>query len=95
LGYFTGLIAEAYRVFADRAAAEKAPGTKQERIRAHILRHAPTTFRLADVRVAVPGVSEGTIRIVLEQLKSEGRVRADSTGRGATWTRLTNTEPSE
>jgi hypothetical protein len=41
----TGLIAEAYGAFADRAAAAKAPGTKQERIRAHILSHAPITFR--------------------------------------------------
>lgn len=95
LGYFTGLIAEAYSVFADRAAAAKAPGTKQERIRAHILSHAPVTFRLAEVRAAVPGISDQTIRIVLEQLKSEGRVRADGTGRGATWTRLTNTAHSE
>lgn len=95
LSYFTGSIAEAYRVFADRAAAAKAPGTKQERVRAHILRHAPATFRLAEVKVAMPGVSEGTIRVVLEQLKGEGKVRADGTGRGATWTRLTNTASSE
>jgi Fic family protein len=47
LGYFTSLIASAYAVFADRAAAGRTPGTKQERIREHILRHAPATFRLA------------------------------------------------
>lgn len=87
LEYFTKMIAEAYAVFAGRAAAAKTPGTKQERIRAHILRHEPVTFRLADVRTAVPGVSDQTIRLVLEQLKSEGSVRADGTGRAATWTR--------
>jgi len=32
-----------------------------------------------------------TIRLVLEQLKNEGKVRADGTGRAATWTRMTNT----
>jgi Fic family protein len=94
LGYFTSVIANAYAVFADRAAAAKTPGTKQQRIREHILRRAPVTFRLADIRTAVPGVSDQTIRLVLEQLKSEGKVRADGTGRGATWTR-TNTAPSE
>lgn len=88
LDYFTELLAGAYAVFADRAAAAKSPGTKQERIRVHILRHAPTTFRLADVRTAVPGVSDKTIRLVLDQLKTEGRVRADGTGRAATWTRM-------
>jgi Fic family protein len=94
LGYFTSVIADAYTVFADRAAAAKTPGTKQQRIREHILRHAPVTFRLADVRTAVPGVSNQTIHLVLEQLKNEGKVRADGTGRAATWTRM-NTAPSE
>jgi Fic family protein len=94
LGYFTGVIAGAYTVFADRAAAAKTPGTKQQRVREHVLRHAPATFRLADIRTAVPGVSDQTIRLVLEQLKDEGRVQADGTGRAATWTRA-NTAPSD
>jgi Fic family protein len=87
LGYFTGLLGRAYAVFADRAAAAKSPGTKQQRIREHVLRHAPTTFRFADIRIAVPGVSDKTIRLVLDQLRSEGKVWADGTGRNATWTR--------
>jgi hypothetical protein len=66
----------------------------QHRIREHILRHAPARFRLADIRAAVPGVSDQTIRLVLEQLRKEGKVRSDGTGRAATWTR-TNTAPSE
>jgi Fic family protein len=92
LGYFTNVIADVYAVFADRAASAKTPGTKQQRIREHILRHAPARFRLADIRTAVPGISDQTIRLVLEQLKNEGKVRADGTGRAATWTR-TNTAP--
>ena len=87
LSYFTSVLAGAYTVFADRAASAKAPGTKQQRIREHILRRAPARFRLADIRTAVPGVSDQTIRLVLEQLKNEGRVRPDGTGRSATWTR--------
>ena len=87
LDYFTGTIEGAYAVFADRAAAVTTPGTKQERIREHILHRAPATFRLADIRMAVPGVSDQTIRIVLDQLKSKGKVRADGTGRTASWTR--------
>ncbi len=94
LGYFTSVIAGAYAVFADRATAAQTPGTKQQRVREHILRHAPATFRLADIRTAVPGVSDQTIRLVLEQLRSEGTVRADGTGRSATWTRA-NTARSE
>ena len=94
LGYFTSVIAGVYAVFADRAAAARTPGTKQQRVREHILRHAPATFRLADIRTAVPGISDQTIRLVLEQLRNEGKVRVDGTGRSATWTR-TNTAPSE
>jgi Fic family protein len=93
LGYFTSMIAGAYAVFADRAAAAQTPGTKQQRIREHILRHAPATFRLADIRAAVPGVSDQTIRLVLEQLRKEGRIRADGTGRSATWTRTNAAAP--
>ncbi len=95
LGYFTSMIARAYTVFADRAAAAQSPGTKQQRVREHILRHAPATFRLADVRTAVPDASDQTIRLVLEQLRGEGRVRANGTGRSATWTRIPKTAPSE
>ena len=95
LGYFTSVIASAYAVFADRAAAAKTPGTKQQRVRDHILRRAPATFRLADIRTAVPGVSDQTIRLVLEQLKNDDKVRADGTGRAATWTRIMNTAPSK
>jgi hypothetical protein len=94
LRYFTRVIVDAYAVFAARAAAAQTPGTKQQRVRAHILRHASATFRLADIRTAVPGVSDQTIRLVLEQLRGEGRVRADGTGRSATWTR-TNTACSD
>ncbi len=88
LGYFTSVIAGAYAVFTDCAAAAQTPGTKQQRVREHILRRAPATFRLADIRTAMPGVSDQTIRLVLEQLRNEGKVRADGTGRSATWTRM-------
>ena len=95
LSYFTSVIAGTYTVFADRAAAAQTSGTKQQRVREHVLRYAPATFRLADIRTALPGVSDQTIRLVLEQLRGEGKVRADGTGRSATWTRIPNTAPSE
>jgi Fic family protein len=95
LRYFTGVIAGAYAVFADRAAAAQTAGTKQQRVREHVLRHAPATFRLADIRTALPGISDQTIRLVLEHLRGEDKVRADGTGRSATWTRLPNSAVSE
>lgn len=55
---------------------------------------SPARPALADIRTAVQGVSDQTIRLVLEQLGKEGRVRADGTGRSATWTQ-TNIALSE
>jgi hypothetical protein len=94
LAYFTSVIAAAYAAFANLAAVAQSAGTKQQRVREHILRHAPATFRLAELRTALPGVSDQTFRLVLEQLRREGKVRADGTGRSATWTRR-NTASSE
>ncbi|MFI6678002.1 Fic family protein [Kribbella sp. NPDC050470] len=88
LSYFVSTLADAYRTFAHRAASDRSSGTKQERVRDHVLRHAAPVFRLADVRTALPGVSDQTIRLVLEQLKSEGNVSPEGTGRGAVWRRI-------
>jgi Fic family protein len=94
LGYFTQVIAGAYAIFADRVAAAQTPGTKQQRVREHILGRAsyvPTRRH----RAAVPGVTDQTIRPVLDQLRNQGRVRVNGTGRCATWTRIPSTAPSE
>ncbi len=43
----------------------------------------------------MPGVSDQTIRLVLDQLRNEQVIQVDGTGRSATWTRLANAAPSE
>lgn len=85
LTYFADTVATAYGRFAERAAADRAGGTKQERVRRYVLEHAPPIFRLADVRTALPGISDQTIRLVLDQLRSDGVVTPDGTGRAAAW----------
>jgi len=87
LRYFVGLVARCYEQFASLTEAQRTGLSKQDRVREYVLHHAPATFSIADVRAALPGVSDQTIRIVLNQLKAAGRVSADSTGRGATWSR--------
>lgn len=88
--YLTGALAAIDRRFEDRVAAERgAVGTsKQERVRTYILRQAPERFRIADVRRAVPGTSDPTIRLVLNACRDAGEIRADGTGRNAVWVRL-------
>lgn len=88
LRYFVGVVAESYQTFATLTSDARSGGSKQERVRQYVLQHAPSTFQIADVRAALPGVSDPTIRIVLNALKEEGWVTVDSVGRGATWLRL-------
>ncbi|WP_212833819.1 Fic family protein [Catellatospora sp. TT07R-123] len=87
LTYFVATLARAYEQFAQRAAADRSVGTKQDRVREYVQRHAPAVFRVADIRNALPGVSDPTIRLVLDQLRTEGVVIADGAGRTASWRR--------
>lgn len=88
--YLTTVLAESYDDFESRVAASRQPetGTKQERIRHWVLHEAPAEFRLRDVRRAVPGVSDPTIRLALRTLRDEGRLESESVGMGARWRRL-------
>jgi len=85
LSYFVGVLSRAYQTFEHRAASDRSTGTKQDRVREYVLEHAPRLFRIADVRLALPGISDPTIRLMLEQLKQEGRVHPDGRGRSALW----------
>ncbi len=85
LGYFVGVLAGGYRRFEERAASDRSAGTKQDRVREYVLEHAPTIFRIADVRVALPGVSDPTIRLALDQLRRDGLANPDGRGRSAVW----------
>jgi Fic family protein len=87
LSFFVDVIADAYETFARRAADHRSGVTKQERVRKYILEHAGSSFEIADVRRALPGVGDQTIRMVLRELKKAGLVQPTGTGRGAKWLR--------
>jgi hypothetical protein len=67
--------------------------SKQNRVRAYVLHHAPVVFRIRDVRAALPGVSDQTIRLVLNDLRRERLVEIDEatggSGPHAAWRRIT------
>ncbi|MEU6997173.1 Fic family protein [Nonomuraea sp. NPDC046570] len=90
LTYFVATLAGAYATFAERAAAGPATGNKQQRVRDFVLRLGPSTVTVSDIRAALSGVSDQTIRLVLSGLRDEGLIRADGTGRSAKWQRLTS-----
>lgn len=85
LSYFVKVLANAYERFEQRAVSDRSIGTKQVRVREYVVSHAPKIFKISDIRVALPGVSDPTIRLALDQLKREGRVRSEGTGRSAVW----------
>lgn len=88
--YFIRVLAESYDDFEARVAAGRGSegGTKQDRVRHWALREAPTEFKLQDVRRALPGVSDPTIRLGLRALRDERRLEAEGAGRGARWRRI-------
>jgi Fic family protein len=85
--YLLERIGAAYDRFEARIAAGRTAGSKQDRVRDLVLLHAPARFTIADIRRALPGISDQTIRVVLTDLRDEGRIEADGTGRSATWLR--------
>jgi Fic family protein len=88
--YLLRILAGSYEDFESRVAGGRGSevGSKQERIRRWALEDAPTEFKIGDVRRALPGVSDPTIRLALRALRDEGLLVAESVGRGARWRRL-------
>lgn len=88
LAYLAGVLADAYDAFEGHVARrDDGARTKQERVRRWVLEHAPATFTMADVRGALPGVSDPTLRLVLVELRDAGLIASSGAGRGARWTR--------
>lgn len=88
--YLSGILVQAYADFEDRVVAGRGSetGSKQKRVRRWALAEAPPEFELRDVRRALPGVSDPTIRLALRALRDEGEIQSEGVGRGARWRRL-------
>ncbi|NLT06173.1 MAG: Fic family protein [Solirubrobacterales bacterium] len=88
--YLTRTLADSYDAFEQRVVAERSSPrrSKRDRVRRHVLEHAPESFRLADLRLALPGISDETIRAVLQDLKEDGQVVVEGHGRGARWRQI-------
>ena len=93
--YLVGVLEDSYDDFESRLAARRslAGMSKQNRVREYVLHHASAVFRLRDVRAALPGVSDQTIRLVLNELRRETLVEIDEatggSGPHAAWRRIT------
>lgn len=86
--YFLGILLDAYRTFEQRVGETRAPrGAKGERVRQAIER-MPTRFRFAEVMEASPGVSQATVRRVLNEMRDAGAVQCLAWGRNAEWEKV-------
>ena len=89
--YLVATLADAYDAFEDRVNARRnlAGLSKQERVREYVLHHAPGVFRVRDIRAALPGVSDQTIRLVLVQMRATGAIATvdETGGPNAAWRR--------
>lgn len=87
--YLVRILASAYSDFEDRVSSARPQlGSKSERVREYVLEHAPETFRRRDIERALPGISDATVRLVLGELRTEGRIASEGAGRGSRWRRL-------
>jgi len=94
VSYLVSVVALAYKDFEQRVGdAQSEAGNKQDAVRNYILQRAPADFRRRDIERALPGISNATIRLVLNELHAAGSISAVGTGRGAYWLRLTDADP--
>jgi Fic family protein len=92
IDYLVGVLESAYDDFEARVAARRslAAASKQEQVRLYVLQHAPEVFRVRDVRAALPGVSDPTIKLAIGQLRREGAIElaeAGASGPRTAWRR--------
>lgn len=90
IGYFVGVLAGAYDAFEARVATARSTSgmSKHEIIQRHVeLMPAGSSFRFRDLRAALPGISDQTLRLALISLRESGMAEVHGRGPGARWTR--------
>ena len=86
--YFLGTLLAAYHDFEERVGDLRTQrGAKTQRIRNAVDR-LPDGFKTRDVEQLCPSVSRSMIRKVFNDLKDEGRLRAEGRGPAAVWRKL-------
>ncbi len=90
--YLVDVLVSAYDDFEARVVARRRllASSKQDQVRGYILDHAPAMFQLRDIRLALPGISDSTIKLVLADLRRSGAIElvdAQRSGRRSAWRR--------
>jgi Fic family protein len=86
--YFLGTLLAAYKEFEDRVGELRTQrGAKTQRI-LDAVEQLPDGFKTRDVEELCPSVSRSLIRKVFNELKDDGRLRAEGRGPAAVWRKL-------
>jgi len=86
--YLLGVIVAAYRELERRTElVTAAPGAKRTMVQ-DVINHFLGEFTIKDVERACPTVGRDMIRLVLKELRAEGRIEPVGRGRGAKWKRM-------
>jgi Fic family protein len=84
--YLARVVADAYDDFERQIAAAGEPsGSKQDQVRHYILEEAPRTFSRRQLERSLPGISQATIRLVLNELRDDGQIEVEGKGPSAKW----------
>lgn len=88
INYLLYILKMAYQEFESRVGQMKSPrGAKTEMVEAAIA-SCEREFAISDLETACPGVSRDMIRIVMNRLRKEGRLKILGRGRDARWAKL-------
>lgn len=86
--YFLGTVLTAYSQLEERVGAIlKVRGAKTNLIQ-NAVENMPTTFTIADIERACPSSGRDMIRVVLNGLRKEGKLKCIGLGRGAKWKKI-------
>jgi Fic family protein len=86
--YYWGVIIRAYTEFEERLGkVAVSSGSKTEQIELAVKRKIGP-FSFSEIESECPEVGKDMIRHVLRQLRDEGRLRSEGTGRGAKWIKI-------
>jgi Fic family protein len=88
LNYFLGILTAAYHEFEGRVGTVSGRGSKREAIVQFIRLSTVANFTVADVRRAVPTVSQSYINKILTKLRKEGVIEPIGSGQSARWRKL-------
>ncbi len=88
LEYFFGVLIVSYRDFETHLETVATKGSKAEAVRRFVRTNASDAFSISEIRDVAPNVSDVYIGQILRQLRDNGIIELEGTGRGARWRRL-------